>query len=1091
MPVNNKTGCITNRILFSFLRLIIILCSGTYLSAQPVNFKHYSVKEGISQSVIICIYQDKEGFIWFGTQYGLNKFDGYAFEKYYNDPADSATISSNWIFAITEDTSGCLWVGTKRGLNKLDKKTGRFALINHRLPGSPINDLFVYGLTADESSVYINTPPDLSVLNIKTGNLETFNGGYPYEGILYDFGYPLLRSSDGLIWTGSIHGLGRFDPRNKQYIIFKHNETDPYSLSDNHITALSEDKTGNILVGTGNGFNIYDREKNHFIHWFHDPKHDGSLSSNVIRSVVQDLRGDIWIGTEEGGLNKMTLKGPEGVANFVQFRSIPNNPNCISHDNVYSLRVDKSSNLWIGTIAGIDKLDVKKKKFRNYKKTEDPASVNLLDNVIGSIFQDTDGKLWIGNWNKGLNIYDRENNEVQHYSTLFAGKKHLPDDHVHVIFKDTRSMIWIGTRNGVCVYNRKTGAFIPFQDYFGVNDSGYFGGNRVYCIIEDTSGKIWIGTGNGIFVLDTKTKRTRVIRAGNTSQPGLSNNLVYSLLQDHDGLIWIATSNGLNRFDPENDRIVHYFRDPRSAKTLCDNYTISLCEDFYGNIWIGTNTGTSKFNKHDSIFTSYSMKEGLPSNIVYDILEDNNHDLWFTTGNGLARYHSASGNIRAYTLEEGVQGMEFNIKAIFKGKSGELFFGGMDGFISFFPDSLKDNDYLPPLKITSFEKENNGIKSKLSVYQNDIKLSYRDYAFTIEFSALDYSDPLKNQYAYQLEPLSDKWINIGNRRYVHFTNLPPGTYTFRVKGTNNDGIWSNSLAGISIHISPPWWKSRYALVSYILLVGMLIALYIRWRLTQLVREKKILEQKVLERTQEIVRQKDELNELNSTKDKFFSILAHDLKGPFSSLYSMSETLNDNYNTLEEPDKRTGLQKIHKLAELTYKLLENLLTWSRSQRGGMVFSPVRFSLSRLVEVNINLNKTAANEKGIMLSNKVEENIYVFGDSEMIHTVLRNLISNAVKFTPSGKRVTVEVKEQPEWYEVLVADQGVGISAENMQKLFRIDVKYKTTGTAGETGTGLGLVLCREFVEKNGGKIWCESQENSGTTFHFTLPRASSQ
>ena len=1072
---------------FWLFLIIFFLFIGIPASAQQVNFKHYSVKEGISQSVIICIFQDTEGFIWFGTQYGLNKFDGYAFEKYLNDPDDSTTISSNWIYAITEDISGCIWIGTKRGLNKLDKKTGRFTVVNHRLPGSPINDLFVYGLAVDESSVYINTPPDLSVLNIKTGNLETFSSGHAYEGILYDFGYPVLRSRDGLIWTGSTHGLGCFDPRTKQYINFEHNENDPNSLSDNNITALYEDKSGNILIGTGNGFNRFDRKNNQFIRWFHDTKHNSSLSSNVIRSVVQDQAGAIWIGTEEGGLNKLTLNNRGDLADIVHFRSIPNNPNCISHDNVYSLLVDKSSNLWIGTIAGMDKLDMKRKKFRHYKKTEDPTSVNLLDNVIGSIFQDADGKLWIGNWNKGLNIYDPESGEVQHYSSLFAGNKHLPDNHVHVLFKDKRSMIWVGTRNGVFVFNRETGAFIPFQDYFGVQESGYFEGNRVYCIIEDTSGKIWMGTGNGIFIFDTKTKQTKVMRAGNTVQPTLSNNLVYSLLEDRDGLIWIATSNGLNCYDPARDRMVQFFRDPRSANTLCDNYTISLCEDLHGNIWIGTNTGTSKFNKTDSSFTSYSMKEGLPSNIVYDILEDDHHDLWFTTGNGLARYNSSSGTIRSYALEEGVQGMEFNIKAVFKGKGGELFFGGMDGFISFFPDSLKDNNYLPPLKITTFEKENNGIKSNLSVYQNDVKLSYRDYAFTIEFSALDYSDPLKNQYAYQLEPLSDKWINIGNRRFVHFTNLPPGRYTFRVKGTNNDGLWSDSVAGIGIHISPPWWKSRIALASYILLFALAIVFYIRWRLTRLVKEKKVLEQKVQERTEEIVRQKDELNELNSTKDKFFSILAHDLKGPFSSLYSMSETLSSSFNTLEESDKRTGLQKIHKLAELTYKLLENLLTWSRSQRGGMVFSPVKFNLSRLVEVNVNLHKTAASEKGIMLSNKAEGDLYAFGDSEMIHTVMRNLISNAVKFTPWGKGVEVEVKEQPEWFEVLVTDQGVGISEENMQKLFRIDVKYKTTGTAGETGTGLGLVLCREFVEKNGGKIWCESHEGKGTIFHFTIPR----
>jgi ligand-binding sensor domain-containing protein/signal transduction histidine kinase len=1088
MPVKMQKGFFKNGRPLLILLCIFIVYGGIRVYAQQVNFKHYSVKEGISQSEIKCIFQDAEGFIWFGTQNGLNKFDGYTFGKYFNDPADTTTISSSWIFAITEDTSGCIWIGTKRGLNKFDKKTGRFTLVNHRLPGSFINDVFVYGLTADESSVYINTPPALSVIDINTGKLETFCNGYEYEGILYDFGYPLLRSRDGLIWAGSEHGLSCFDPLAKQFRNFVPVENDPYSLSHNHITALYEDKAGNILVGTENGLTIFNRKTNRFNRWFHDPENPCSLSNSFIRSLVQDQTGAIWIGTEEGGLNKMIPDGRGGPPDFVRFRNMPDNPNCISHDIVYSLQVDKSSNLWIGTIAGMDKLDLKRKKFRHYKKTEDPASVDLLDNVIGSIFQDADGKLWIGNWNKGLNIYDRESNEVQHYSSSSVGKMHLPGNNVHVIFRDSRSMIWVGTRNGVCVYNRETGAFIPFQDYFGVEDSGYFTGNRVYCIIEDSAGKIWIGTGNGIFVLETKTKHTRVIRAGNATQPALSNNLVYSLLEDRNRHIWIATSNGLNRYDPGEDKIVHYFRDPRSANTLCDNYTISLCEDFAGNIWIGTNTGINRFNKTDSVFTSYTMKDGLPSNIVYDILEDDHHDLWFTTGNGLARYNSVPGTIRSYTLEEGVQGMEFNIKALFKGKDGELFFGGMDGFISFFPDSLKDNDFLPPLKITSFEKENNGVRSRLSVYDNPVKLSYRDYSFTIEFSALDYSDPLKNQYAYQMEPLSDKWIDIGNRRFVHFTNLPPGSYVFRVKGTNNDGIWSDSIAAVSIRISPPWWKSRYAKISYILLAAMAIFVYIRWRLTKLVKEKKVLEQKVQERTEEIMRQKDKLDELNSTKDKFFSILAHDLKGPFSSLYSMSEILSGNYDTLEEEDKRTGLQKIHNLTGLIFRLLENLLTWSRSQRGGIVFSPVKFSLSRVVEVNVNLHKTAAAEKNIILCNNVAEEIYAFGDPEMINTVMRNLLNNAVKFTPGGKAVEMEVKEQQEWFEVLVKDEGVGISPENMQKLFRIDVKYKTTGTAGETGTGLGLVLCREFVEKNGGKIWCESRENSGTTFHFTIPRS---
>jgi ligand-binding sensor domain-containing protein/signal transduction histidine kinase len=1072
---------------FTLLFLLLILSGGRPITAQPNSFKHYSVREGVSQSEIKCIYQDSEGFIWFGTQNGLNRFDGYSFEKYFHDPKDSTSLSNNWIFSITEDRNGFLWLGTKGGLNRFDKKSGHFKVIRHLSPQSLIQDNFVYGVTSDDSCLYINTPPVLTILNLNTGTLRAYTNKFNYDGALYDIGYPIIIDTEGIIWIGSRNGLSCFDPKEKHFQNFLHDELDPNSISHDQITALYEDRSGHMLIGTMNGANIFDKKTKQFRQWFHESSGAFTISNNVIRSITESHDGSIWIGTEEGGLNRISVSDQGNIADCIQYRSLPENSNGISHDIVYSLYEDKSRNLWIGTLAGIDKLDLKRNKFNYYKKTDNPGSVDLLDNVIASIYKDDQGKLWIGNWNKGLNIYDRKTGQVIHYSSSFSGKTHIPGNNVHVIFKDSESRIWLGTRNGVSIFNSNTGYFIPFEDYFGLKVSDYFEDNRVYCIIEDSSGTIWIGTGNGIFLLNPEKKTTTIIHSGNNGTVNITNNLVYSLYEDKDRNIWIATSNGLNQYIPAENKIYHYLHNPALKYSLCDNFTISVCEDIHGNIWIGTTSGVNKFNKADTVFTYYSMKDGLPSNIVYDILKDNHHDLWFTTGNGLARLDVSTGIIQPFTLEEGVQGMEFNIKAVFKGEDGELFFGGMDGFISFYPDSLRGNDYIPPVKITSFEKENDGLRTNVNVYGKEMNLTYRDYSFTIEFSALDYSDPVKNQYAYQMEPLSDKWINIGNRRFVHFTNLPPGKYIFRIKGTNNDGVWNDTGTSIAINISPPWWKSRWAFIVSILVSAIAIIFFIKIRERKLIEEKKRLELKILERTEEIVRQKDKLDELNSTKDKFFSILAHDLKSPFSSLYSMSELLSGGYDTLDEPDRRTGLLKINKLAELIFRLLENLLMWSRSQRGGIEFSPIPFNLSRLVEVNVNLHKLTAQEKGILLQNKVEGENLAFGDLEMINTVVRNLISNAVKFTPDNKAVTVEIIEDSGFFEVLVKDQGVGISPENMQKLFHIDVKYKTTGTAGETGTGLGLIICREFVEKNGGKIWCESRENFGTTFHFSIPR----
>lgn len=1054
------------------------------LPAQQSAFKHYTVKDGISQSEIKCIYQDSEGFLWFGTQNGLNKFNGYTFEKYFYNPSDPHSISSNWIFGITEDSDGNLWIATKDGVNKFNKTSGQFTRIEHLLTESPVEDHFVYGIASDETNIYMNAPPVLAIYNFKSRALTNHVNTFAYEGILDDFGYPVLKSKEGLIWIGSRQGLGCFDPEQEQFTLYTHSNN-PHSIISNHITALVEDPNGNILIGTASGVDIFECASRRIRRLANSKTPNTPLSHDFVRSITTDHDGYIWIGTDQGGLNKI-FPGNSDQRPTIQYFSYSGTNGTISHDIVYSLYQDQSKNLWIGTIAGLDKLDLKEQKFRHYKETDNPASIDLLDNVIGAIFKNDDGKILIGTWNKGLNIYDRKKNQVTHYSSSQKGRYHLPDNNIHVIFRDKKTRIWLGTRNGIYLYNTYNESFTTFKDYFKINQTNYFEGNRVYCMLEDSFGKIWIGTANGIFIFNPESRQTTIIQSSSDDSLQICSNLVYSLIEDTDRHIWIATSGGLNQYNPFENKMYQHQRRPGSENTLYDNYAISLCEDSLKNIWIGTSSGVCRFNKTDSVFSYYNIDDGLPSNIIYDILEDNNHNLWFTTGNGLAMYDLSKEVIKSFTREEGVQGMEFNIKAAFKGDDGELFLGGMDGFISFFPDSLGNNRYIPPVKITSFEKENNGKRSKINTYPGTIKLSHRDYSFTIDFSALDYSAPSKNLYAYQLWPVSEKWIDLGSQHFVHFTNLPSGKYIFRVKGSNNDGVWNETATSLAIHISPPWWKSIYAFVAYILITIIAIIFFITFRERNLLKEKRVLEAKIQERTQEIVQQKNKLDEMNSTKDKFFSILAHDLKGPFSSLYSLSETLDSNYQQLDEDDRQNGISKIRKVGEAIFKLLENLLTWSRLQQGRVEFTPVKFNLSDLIQTNINLNKIIAAEKGITLVANTPKKLMAFGDMEMINTVLRNLLNNAIKFSPQGKTIKVAVKKQDEHFEVLVKDQGVGISEENKNRLFRIDVKYKTLGTAGETGTGLGLVLCHEFVEKNDGKIWCESRENAGTTFHFTLP-----
>jgi signal transduction histidine kinase/ligand-binding sensor domain-containing protein len=1076
MNINLSGNRIKSPVIQPVLLCFCLFYGINFISGQSLNFDHYSVENGISQSEIICIRQDSEGYIWIGTQNGLNRFDGYTFEKYFYDPSDNHTISSNWIFDIAEDPDGGIWLGTKGGLNKFDKRTGRFIVVNHRDTNSIIRDNFVYGIVADETSVYINTPPVLTILNYKAGTLETFRDDFDYDGALYDIGIPIIKDSEGLIWLGSHHGLSCFNTREKQFTNFLQNE---------HVTALYEDNQGNIMIGTVNGLNIYNKETKQIKRYSSLNDNSVDLGRNFIHSICQDYTGAIWIGTEGAGLNKMIFK-KDGSVELNQFRSGAGIRNMLSHDIVYAVFEDNSYNLWIGTIAGVDKTDLKKKNFRIYKRSNNLGSIDLLDNIIASVYKDKSGRLWIGNWGKGLNILNQRTDEVIHYSSEFPGKMHIPENHVHVIFEDSESLVWLGTRDGVCIYNNNTGQFIPVQDYFRTEAFNLFDNNRVYCMIEDSNGKIWIGTGNGINILDKKTKQASSLKAGNEGPLTISSNLVYSLLEDTDRNIWIATSNGLDRYIPGENKMYHYVNNPASTNTLIDNFTISLCEDYLGNIWIGTSSGVNVFNKTDSVFSYYSNNDGLPSNIIYDILEDARNNLWLSTGSGLAMVDPGKDISNNFQVVDELRGKEFNLNAVYKSADGELFFGGIDGMVSFYPDSIRDNNYIPPIRITSFEKESEAKRQKINVYTDEIRLSHEEYSFTIEFSALDYTYPAKNRYAYQMEGISDQWIDIANMRSIHFTNLPPRKYTFNVKGTNNDGVWNDTPTSIQIKILPPWWRSIYAYVSYLISGIILIILIIKRRERNLVNEKRKLEANVLERTAEIALQKQKLEELNAEKDKFFSILAHDLKNPFSNLYSMSELISGNYNDLEEEEKVKMLKSINKSAEFIYNLLENLLTWSKSQRGRIEYNPTIFNLTGLIQVNINLHKVPAETKGVILKSDLKDDIQAYGDREMINTVLRNLINNAVKFTDKGGSVEIFVNKQDEYIEVQVKDEGVGISPENLQKLFHIDVKFKSKGTKGETGTGLGLILCKEFVEKNGGKIRVESKEGEGSSFFFTIP-----
>jgi ligand-binding sensor domain-containing protein/signal transduction histidine kinase len=1061
--------------------------------AQQYFFSGYSISDGLSQSVVNCIFQDSKGYIWFGTQNGLNKFNGYNFEVFTYNPGDSNSISNNWINGIAEDKETNLWIATKGGLVKYTRKEKRFSRIKYTSPYEILGTECVYDVKCVRNgNIIINMPPVLTILDPKTMSIRHYISRLTFDGSAKDNNIPLLEDKEGNIWIASTKGLAAFNPRTAEFRIFNHNLVDPASLSNDNITSMFQDQKGDLWIGTSDGLNQLLSGERGFRRFVHDSQNEFSLSNNFIRAILGDKSGNLWIATEGGGLNRMS-RDHQNKFTFERFSAEKSG---LNHNIILSLSIDFSDNLWIGTLSGINKTDLKKRNFNLYRKSDSPYSVNFAGNVIASVYEDENKVIWIGNWGQGLNLYNRETGKVEHYSSKLAGRYYLPNDYVHCIFEDSRHTIWLGTRDGLLVYEKVQRRFVRPGEVFKNSGFSGFPGLRINMMMQDRHGIYWIATHDGVYRMERNGSVPEHFYAGAIKEYNISANLVYALLEDRKGNIWIGTINGLDVIDRDNNNISHFRKGDNNGNSLSDNFVTALCEDQNGYIWIGTNSYVNRYSKKTATFSYYSHRQGFPSNLVYSILKDKNNSLWFATGNGLCRYNEATDNFRTYTVEAGLQSPEFNLRASFMSKNGEVFFGGMNGLNSFYPDSLKDNPYIPVIAITSAYKMSKGIREDINLEKGGpVELNFRENTFTVEFAALEFTNPSKNRYAYKLEGVDDDWIDISTRNFVAFTNLPPGEYNLHVKGSNNDGIWNNTGANLSIIIYPPWWKSRIAYALYILLVIILIVLYIKIRERNHTRERKLLEEKVRLRTLQIEEQKSEilaknteLNELNAAKDKFFSIIAHDLRNPFNAIIGLTDILLINLDNLDIVRLQKTLENIKGSSQQAHELLENLLLWARSHTGTISFRPEPVDLKVQAEESVAFVTAQASRKNISIHSDFKSCKPIIGDVTMISIILRNLLTNALKFTPRNGKVVVEISENNGFCILSIIDNGVGISADKMKNLFSIDTAHKSKGTDQEPGTGLGLILCKEFVEKHGGCIEIESAEGKGSEFRVILPKS---
>lgn len=948
----------------SFLILFLIAFSNICL-AQPgqIKFEHISIEDGLSQSNVTCIFQDSDGFVWFGTWDGLNKFDGYKITVYRYNPDDANSISDNYINTIYEDNTGAIWVGTRgNGLCRYNKRQDNFATILHNprnkqsltsnnvkaifqdsrgilwigtnngltkilrkgvidpALGETTDSLFVanHEVSGDDDALVIDGD---EVMDDDQGasEIKYVDGGeiHVFDGV----GEIVLKDNDDIDEMPinqvpeSSDEVTKAESEKKEskdslfFVQYRHNSEIPNGLSSSNINCISEAPNGNILIGTDNGLNefdpriekalsfkyvlmdennnideIYDiyKTKKHNI-WVgtnhglkfvdtqtgeittykHEQGNKNSLSDNIITSILEDKSGVIWVGTENGGLNRFNAQD----TTFFTYKNEPSDPFSLSVDNVKVLYQDKTGTFWVGTsLGGINKWDRTAGGFELYRKN--PFDKNsLTSNQIRTIYQDRAGIMWIGTVDAGLNVWNVYTNEITHYQHNPHNPNSLSHNHVRTVLEDAEGNFWIGTDGGGLDYfNPILGKFRHYR--YSKNDPYSLGNNRVWKVYIDRQGRLWVATfGGGLNLFDESTNTFIRYRHIPGNEESLSNDKVTTIFEDHLGTLWVGTfGGGLNRWDEENQAFVRYINIKNEATSLGDNRIYSIIEDYDGTLWIGTKGNLNKFDRATSKFDRYGIEEGLPNNVIMGILEDEGGNLWISTNNGIAKFNKEEEIVRNYDVKNGLQSNEFLVGSFYKTSDGKMFFGGIKGMNAFYPDSVKSNIIEPQLVFTDFKLFNTSVipgptsPLKHHITQTkEIVLLHTQNAFSFEFAALHYSQPMKNQYAYMMENFNKKWIfTDAKHRFATYTNLDPGSYTFRVKGANSDGIWNEEGAYIKLEILPPFWQTWWFRTFVIVTIVTLIYSAYRSRIRSIEKQNEKLEKLVRERTAEVELQKEEI-----------------------------------------------------------------------------------------------------------------------------------------------------------------------------------------------------------------------------------------
>jgi methyl-accepting chemotaxis protein/ligand-binding sensor domain-containing protein len=827
------------------------------------NFQKFSVKEGLSQSTVFSITQDKSGFIWIGTRTGgLNKYDGYSFTQYSKDPDDSTSISGNEILSLFEDSKGYLWIGTRNdGLNRFNHATEKFERYyfddnnENSISHNTINDFYedVNGV------IWIATNSGLCTYNSANNNFNRIKNTMTNGG---QFGYLscVAGNRDDKLYVGSKSGIFVVNINSGQTIqSFIHDAADERSLSGENISEIIFDASGRLWAGTRDaGLNRLDNEQRGlFTRFVQQPKNEKGLLSNIIRTLTLDKNGNIWIAGKSGidmlSTSQLNINQPE----FVHIQHNENDESSLAQNSIYAFFEDRNGDFWVGTWSGgVNYLYNGSNKFDHYRHMLN-NDATLSNNVVSSFAADDKG-LWIGTEGGGLNYYNPDKHKFTSYNQEDGLFKGLLSDHIKSLLIDSDGDLWVGTFKDLHFLDKSKNKFIVTV-----------AGISVYSFVEGAKGDIWIGSSQELIRLNKRDGSITKHPSGE-NQKSISSDAVYVLFKDDLGDIWVGTKFGLNRYNSRNGTFEKYFNSQKDKTSISDDVITAIKQDSNGNIWVGTTEGLNKYIRESNSFVRYGKKNGLPDNVISNILVDGD-ELWITTNKGLCRVSTDNTDkdqlvVREYDLSDGLQGYDFNMNASFKSKNGTMYFGGTNGYNEFDAVRVVDNTSIPELVFTNFKLFNNEViigeaDSPLSKHisqTEEITLKSYQSVMTIGFVALDFASSDKKKYAYMMEGFDGDWIQSGTRKEAYYTNLPAGSYTFRVKGSNSDGVWNEEGISLKVTVLAPWWATWwFKLLSVLFVLFALIVTY-KWRTNQYKANRRYLELKISEATNEVKAQNEAL-----------------------------------------------------------------------------------------------------------------------------------------------------------------------------------------------------------------------------------------